>query len=407
MGRLWLRLDTPEDVLCGLWYKQANESKLKAMEMISPTTDHDVELSSVSPGNVTFMGYAFLQGGEVYRSGEYVATVPESGSLVNESLNLITVETRDVPPTVVTPQMASQSDVTIALQEVKSFSASLSVVTTLPTISTVRFWESGKEAETARLLRKVHLEGVTDHSLTIQALSPGVTYEGELFLVLESGSVIKSTLSSWTTPADTNTESEFGENVALLSLGATVSSRSSVHSSGYDATLAIDGMSSTQWSSSGDGNNAFLVIDLGSEIEIMGVGFWTRTMGTSAQISQFQVSDVTEGTSGEVLGSFSLADADQLYRFAISPALSVRVLRFDVQESSGGNTGAISVEVYRVIPSGATPTPASGNMSLTPTTMAPTMTTPSMTNSGSYESLSRFTFGLFAVVLTLWVNTIF
>ncbi len=136
-----------------------------------------------------------------------------------------------------------------------------------------------------------------------------------------------------------------GKNVALMSAGAKIRAVSSNYgggdnSSAYGANNAIDGDLNTQWSSNGDGDNAWIEIDLGKEFTIDAVGFRTRTMGSSAQISQFRV--ITD--KGETLGPFDIADASQVYYFPVNT--TAQTLRFEVVKSSGGNTGAAEIEVY-------------------------------------------------------------
>ncbi len=108
----------------------------------------------------------------------------------------------------------------------------------------------------------------------------------------------------------------------------------------FGANNAIDGDLNTQWSSNGDGDHAWIEIDLGKEFTIDAVGFRTRTMGSSAQISQFRV--ITD--KGEMLGPFDIADASQVYYFPVNT--TAQTLRFEVVKSSGGNTGAAEIEVY-------------------------------------------------------------
>lgn len=136
-----------------------------------------------------------------------------------------------------------------------------------------------------------------------------------------------------------------GRNAALLSQGASIRAVSSNYGGGdnasaYGANNAIDGDLSTQWSSNGEGDTAWIEIDLGKETPVSAVGFRTRTMGASAQISQFRV--VTD--RGDTFGPFDLADANQVYYFPLDA--TARTLRFEVVKSSGGNTGAAEIEVY-------------------------------------------------------------
>src|SRR5581483_10002069 len=93
-----------------------------------------------------------------------------------------------------------------------------------------------------------------------------------------------------------------GKNVALLTAGARVKGVSSNYGGGdndsaFGANKAIDGDLTTQWSSNGEGDKAWVEIDLGQEYALSALGFRTRTMGTSAQIAQFRV--LTD--KGEVL----------------------------------------------------------------------------------------------------------
>ena len=60
----------------------------------------------------------------------------------------------------------------------------------------------------------------------------------------------------------------------------------------------------------------------------------------TAQIFSFTVTNDT----GEVFGPFELADASQAYEFAVDFVAST--LRFDVETSSGGNTGFVELEAY-------------------------------------------------------------
>jgi hypothetical protein len=70
------------------------------------------------------------------------------------------------------------------------------------------------------------------------------------------------------------------------------------------------------------------------------LGFWTRTMVTSAQIISFQV----VADDGTVAGPFTLDGPSSVHYFETS--IKARRLRFEVAESTGGNTGAVEIEVY-------------------------------------------------------------
>lgn len=123
-----------------------------------------------------------------------------------------------------------------------------------------------------------------------------------------------------------------------VAVGAAVSAVSSEFSDAFAASNAVDGSGATEWSSAGDGDDAFIEIDLGDVYAIEGVGFRTRSM--------------TDGTA--VTTSFTITvDGTTYGPFDAGPGLSIglvefegRIIRFDVATSTGGNTGAIEVEVY-------------------------------------------------------------
>jgi hypothetical protein len=60
----------------------------------------------------------------------------------------------------------------------------------------------------------------------------------------------------------------------------------------------------------------------------------------TAQIYSFSLTTDT----GEVLGPFTLDDAEQSYRFEVD--IAADWLRLDVEESNGGNTGLIEFAAY-------------------------------------------------------------
>lgn len=137
-------------------------------------------------------------------------------------------------------------------------------------------------------------------------------------------------------------DAEWGQNIALVSAGARVVDASSVYndSSAWAATNAIDGDPNTAWSSAGDGDDAWIEIELAQEFTITGVGLWTRSMANSSQIRRFQV----RTDDGTVLGPFTLDDAGRTYVFPVD--VTARRLWFEVVDSNGGNTGAVELAVY-------------------------------------------------------------
>ena len=134
-------------------------------------------------------------------------------------------------------------------------------------------------------------------------------------------------------------------NLASLDNGARVVAVSSAFGGAaldepWGGDSAIDGDPATQWSSDGDGDDAWIEIELAEPAAVVRIGFWTRTMGTSAEIRSFQV----VGDDGETHGPFALAGPADMSYFDVE--FTTQRLRFEAVETSEGNTGAVEIEVY-------------------------------------------------------------
>ena len=152
-------------------------------------------------------------------------------------------------------------------------------------------------------------------------------------------------MQPFASPAVFPASPERGENLAMEDRGGRVVGVSSNYgSAGMDSTFgannALDGDPSTEWSSDGDGDGAWIEVELAEESRVRSLGFWTRTHGTSAEIRSFQV----VSDSGQIQGPFTLEDAAGIHYF--DTALTAKRLRFEAVESSGGNTGVVEIEVY-------------------------------------------------------------
>ena len=176
----------------------------------------------------------------------------------------------------------------------------------------------------------------SDHEVLMTGLEPDTEY---FFRVQGSGAdgrLYRSEVMTFRTPA-TDADARPGENAAV---GAAVADVSSEFSGAFAAENAVDGDLATQWSSAGDGDDAWITIDLGEPVDVVGIGFRSREM--------------SDGTS--IIDSFTLTvdDGEPLGPFSAGPGLSVadieftgQVLRFDAVDTTGGNTGAVEIEVYQ------------------------------------------------------------
>ena len=190
---------------------------------------------------------------------------------------------------------------------------------------------------------------VREHAVTLTGLTPNTTYHYRITLTDEQARVYQSqdfTFTIGTAPSEGQVDQPKGENVASLAAGAQVVGVSSnwgggANDSAWGANNAIDGQPNTEWSSNGDGDDAWIEIELAQTYDVHTIGFWTRTMSDgTAQIFRFTVTTDQE----ETFGPFDLPDADRIYTFPVQ--FTARKLRFDAVETSGGNTGAVEIEVY-------------------------------------------------------------
>jgi hypothetical protein len=130
---------------------------------------------------------------------------------------------------------------------------------------------------------------------------------------------------------------ERGENLAL---GATVVALSSEFSADFAGDRAIDGDTTTEWATSGDGDDGFITIDLGAERDVHSVTFATRSMADGSSVTE----TFTVTVDGARLGPFRAGTVAQPREAVIDS--NGRELRFDVATSTGGNVGAVEIGVY-------------------------------------------------------------
>jgi hypothetical protein len=207
-------------------------------------------------------------------------------------------------------------------------SATLSVSTTLDVACAVVY---GTDGSFGSIATDADMGGGAhrDHHAVLGGLEPDTDYvyrvqgsdaDGHLY--------VSETFSFRTPPAPIGVETD-------LTLGAVVIDVSSEFSPAYGAAKALDGDPSTEWSSAGDGDGAFIVIDLGAERDIGAVAFVTRSMSDGSSVTR----TFTVTADGVEHGPFPAGPE------AVPLDLRARVLRFDVASSTGGNTGAVEIEV--------------------------------------------------------------
>jgi hypothetical protein len=189
----------------------------------------------------------------------------------------------------------------------------------------------------------------SNHHPLLTGLQPDTEYHMRVQGIGPDGTLYRSKDYTFRTPKaapeDAPESKPEGTNLALISSGARVSGVSSNYSGGdnnsqFGANNAFDGNPSTQWSSNGDGDKAWVEIELAKPAHITHIGFWSRTMGSSAEIRSFRVL----ADDGKSYGPFSLKDASSIHYFPVD--FTSQRLRFEAVDTSGGNTGAVEIEVY-------------------------------------------------------------
>ncbi len=341
----WLHFNSDEPVLCAVNLGEANSdaeifTQLQSMDMSSPVKEHSLELTLTADMRYSAMLTTFDTANNVQRSQTFHFTATRNP---DGDINLIE---KTVTQLMDVDNLSNASEiwqVAPSSSEVTSNSATIQFETDKATLASTAY---GKSANFGLSTRMAGGMATTEHSFQLLALSAETTYHYNTIVVDPSGKLYQSTNFTFMTEQDTQPKISLGSNVALSSLGASIASVSSnwnngSNSSNFGANNAIDDDPDTEWSSNGDGNNASIEITLDKPYTITGIGFWTRTMESSAQIARFEVL-TTDGTS---LGIFDLRNANQLYQFDI-PDTQQQTLKFQVISSNGGNTGARSIEVY-------------------------------------------------------------
>ena len=184
---------------------------------------------------------------------------------------------------------------------------------------------------------------IIDHNPVMLDLEPDTEYVFRMQGVGEDGTIYVGELHTFRTlPAS----DEASENLLAPENGATVLEVSSnfggqPNDGRWGILNAFDGNSATEWSSNGDGDDAYFVVELNGRHHIHTIEYWTRAMSDGSAITNSFTITID---SGEVFGPFQLEEHTQLNTFAVD--FETSTLRYDVAESTGGNTGIISIAAF-------------------------------------------------------------
>jgi hypothetical protein len=214
-------------------------------------------------------------------------------------------------------------------------SAIVQVETNPPTVCAIAY---GKTSALGSIADDPDMGGtaISRHTVILSNLSPGTTYRFLLTATDAQGLVFQTPdLTTFTTP---HQRAGPGPDIAV---GAKIVAVSSQYSKAYRAANAVDGDLSTEWSSNNDGDRAFITIDLGRQHKVTGISFITREMSDGSAITRtFAV--VVDGRKR--YGPFPAGNPQNPHPVPVS--FTARFLRFEVVQSTGGNTGAAEIEVF-------------------------------------------------------------
>ena len=185
--------------------------------------------------------------------------------------------------------------------------------------------------------------GIIKHDVFLPRAEQGVEYFYRVQGTTADGTFYQSELMTFTIPVSDNTDTDESDVVHGINVAerAVIVEVSSEFSSAWSAANAVDGDLATEWSSAGDGDGSFITIDLGQVYHLIGVEFLTRSMADgSATTETFYV----VGDDSERLGPFE-AGNPAVPGFAPID-ISTQTLRFEVESTTGGNTGAIEVRAF-------------------------------------------------------------
>lgn len=221
-------------------------------------------------------------------------------------------------------------------------SAALPIHTNVPVACTIVY---GRTMQFGSVSLDQDMAGGThsDHNPLLSGLEPETQYYFRLQGVDAAGVIYVSDVMTFTTPPRSTTEVK---NLASPALDAEIVGYSSAYgnaapNAAWGVGNAFDDNPNTAWSSAGDGNNAWVEIKLARPARVTAVSFHSRSMSDGTAITL--AFTVTTNT-GETFGPFELPDASKPYQFDV--AFEAQTLRFELVETTGGNTGAVDIALF-------------------------------------------------------------
>lgn len=183
--------------------------------------------------------------------------------------------------------------------------------------------------------------GTVGHDVFLPGAIRGRTYYFRVQGSTADGTLYQSEMATFEIPGSPAAASaEAADGRQNLALDATIAEVSSEFSDAFAAANAFDDSGTTEWATAGDGDDAFVVLDLGEQRQIADVEFLTRSMLDGTAVTQtFTVA--VDGS--EPIGPFPAGTVVERNTAALD--VSGRLVRIDVETSTGGNVGAIEIRL--------------------------------------------------------------
>lgn len=220
--------------------------------------------------------------------------------------------------------------------------ASLPLETSIPVACTLVY---GTTPAFGQLTLDQDMAGGThaSHNPLLTGLDPETTYYFRVQGIDDAGMIYISEVMTFTTPAF---ENEPVTNLLAPELGAEITGYSSAFGNAdpdetWGVLNAVDGSPNTAWSSAGDGNDAWIAFKLAQRSRVTQVGLQSRSMSDGSSIVY---SFTVTADDDEVYGPFEVSDTASLALFEVD--FEAETLRFDFEDTSGGNTGAVEIVAY-------------------------------------------------------------
>lgn len=251
------------------------------------------------------------------------------------------------------PEVVATIDVAFSqlrAEEIGEEGAVIRFTTSAAVLGSVEYGQTGESLDNIAVDPAADPQtGRTSHTISLTGLSAETSWTvrargvDTLGLLHVSSALEFETLASQAQPVS--------GNVALAAHGTTVFAVSSnfkglPNASSYGADKAIDGDLESRWTSDGDGDGAYIELDLGTKRTVARVGLRAYGQLPEPVTGHIKTARVLFDGADPGLGTVSLDDPDAVYSFDLAAPVVVRRVRIEAVTTSGGNTGLREVQLF-------------------------------------------------------------